>query len=279
MFSTRASTTRADKRERAALANDARQSEKQEAIPGLPQEVVITHILRSENLADPTDLARLCAVSRGMCEAVTATGREIKEMIQQEAAQHGCLSTLIHLFRRGRLFRKKICETAARFGQLETLRWARAKGCPWGARTCAFAAEGGHLEVLQWADEKRCPWDERTCKYAAMGGHLEVLHWARAPVERKHVLVRGAGRPPRGAAVGASERLPVERVGVRVRGKGRKPRDAAVGARERLSVGRDDVRAGEKERTRRTTKLGNRLPSLKTFVKTFLPEVNVILLC
>ena len=179
MFSTRANTTRADKRERAALANDARQSEKQEAIPGLPQEVVITHILRSENLADPTDLARLRAVSRGMCEAVTATGREIKEMIQQEAAQHGCLSTLIHLFRRGRLFRKKICETAARFGQLETLRWARAKGCPWGARTCAFAAEGGHLEVLQWADEKRCPWDERTCKYAAMGGHLEVLQWAR----------------------------------------------------------------------------------------------------
>ena len=276
MFSTRASTTRADKRERAALANDARQSEKQEAIPGLPQEVVITHILRSENLADPTDLARLCAVSRGMCEAVTATGREIKEMIQQEAAQHGCLSTLIHLFRRGRLFRKKICETAARFGQLETLRWARAKGCPWGARTCAFAAEGGHLEVLQWARANGCPWDERTCKYAAMGGHLEVLQWARA-----NGCGPGGhpGRPPRGAAGRARERLPVERVGVRVRGKGRTPRGAAVGARERLSVGRDDVRAGEKERTRRTTKLGNRLPSLKTFVKTFLPEVNVILLC
>jgi hypothetical protein len=85
------------------------------------------------------------------------------------------------------------------------------------------------------------------------------------------VRVRGGGRPPRGAEVGARERLPVGQrtcscaaagghlevlkwarenglpVGrghVRVRGGRRPPRRAEVGARERLPVG-TDVRASE----------------------------------
>jgi len=77
------------------------------------------------------------------------------------------------------------------------------------------AAKGGHLEVLKWARENGCPWDEWTCAYAAEGGHLEVLKWARengCPWDEDDVRVRGGGRPPRGAEVGARERLPVGRV-------------------------------------------------------------------
>ena len=105
---------------------------------------------------------------------------------------------------------------AAGGGHLEVLKWARANGCPWDEATCAWAAKYGHLEVLKWARENGCPWDEWTCANAA--------------------------RPPRGAEVGARERLPVGRGDVRVRGVGRPPRDAEVGARERVPVGRVDVR-------------------------------------
>ena len=43
--------------------------------------------------------------------------------------------------------------------------------------------------------------------------------------------------------MGARERLPVGRVDVRVRGEGRPPRDAEVGARERLPWN-EDVQRG-----------------------------------
>ena len=87
-------------------------------------------------------------------------------------------------------------------------------GCPWVAETCAIAAEGGHLEVLQWLRANGCPWDEKTCSMSAEGGHLDVLQWARANgcTEAAPVLGGGFGRAPRGAAVGARERLPVGRV-------------------------------------------------------------------
>ena len=96
----------------------------------------------------------------------------------------------------------------------------RAENFPGEGWTSANAAKG-HLEVLKWARENDCPWDV-------------------------HVRVRGAGRPPRGAEVGARERLPVGRVDVRGRGEGRPPRGAEVGARERLPVGRGDVRGAAK---------------------------------
>ena len=41
-------------------------------IPGLLNDIVVTHILRSENFDDPADLARLPAVSRAMRDAVAA---------------------------------------------------------------------------------------------------------------------------------------------------------------------------------------------------------------
>ena len=39
-----------------------------DSFPGLPDDVIVKHILGSANLPDPADLARLRAVSRGMRE-------------------------------------------------------------------------------------------------------------------------------------------------------------------------------------------------------------------
>jgi hypothetical protein len=149
-------------------------------IPGLPFEVVVTHVLRKENLPDPADLAVLRRVSRGMRDAVDATGREIEELGENDAADLGCLTTLRCLQRQGRLERKEhLCQAAARSGQIEELKALRVENCPWDEETCAQAAYGGHLQVLQWARANGCPWNAETCYRAAKGGHLEVLHWAR----------------------------------------------------------------------------------------------------
>ena len=179
-----------------------------EAIPGLLNDIVVTHVLRSEHFDDPADLARLPAVSRAMRDAVADTGLKFKELDEMRAVELGCLSAVQRLQLAGRLSRQEyLCEAAARSGQLkelkllraggcpwdaytcadaaygghlEVLQWARANGCPWDKDTCAAVAQGGHLEMLQWARANGCPWDEETCKYAAEGGHLEVLQWARA---------------------------------------------------------------------------------------------------
>ena len=172
----------------ACIASRLRPGEEQSAIPGLPDDLVVAHILGSANLSDPTDVARLTAVSRGMRAAVAATKRAVlatkltvKKPEEGEAVMKGYLSTLKHMHSRGRLSRKKdLCEDAARGGHLDVLKWARENDCPWDKWTCAFAAEGGHLEILKWARENGCPWDEGTCSYAAYGGHLDVLQWARA---------------------------------------------------------------------------------------------------
>ena len=159
----------------------AQQADAQEALPGLPNHLVVTHILRSEYFDDPADLARLPAVSRAMRDAVAATGLEFEEIDEDEAANIGCLSAVQRLQRGGRLSRQEyLCEAAARGGHLEELQGLRADGCPWDANACWAAALGGHLEVLQWARANYCPWDRLTCSKAAVGGHLGVLQWARA---------------------------------------------------------------------------------------------------
>ena len=56
-----------------------------EAIPRLPDALVVTHILRSEYFDDPADLARLPAVSRAMRDAVAATGLRFEELDEQRA--------------------------------------------------------------------------------------------------------------------------------------------------------------------------------------------------
>ena len=104
----------------------------QEAFPGLPNHVVITHILRTEHFDDPADLARLPAVSRAMRDAVAATGLGFTELNEDDAVELGCLSAVRRLRRRGILsYRPYVCAAAARSGLLEELKVLRANGCPW----------------------------------------------------------------------------------------------------------------------------------------------------
>tara|TARA_B110000977_G_scaffold4746_1_gene6853 strand:+ start:37777 stop:38421 length:645 start_codon:yes stop_codon:yes gene_type:complete len=170
----------------------------QAAIPGLLDDIVVTHNLRSEYFGDePADLARLRPVSRGMRDAVAATGVRVEELDEKEASCIGCLSAVQRLDRRGRVSRLEfLCEAAARGGQLEKLKVLRANGCPWDRWTCSGAAYGGHLEVLQWLCTNGCPWDNMTCLSAAMCGHLEVLQWARANgcTWTKRTLVKARAR-------------------------------------------------------------------------------------
>ena len=171
--------TRASKKK--SSRRDAHAANAGEAIPRLLNDIVVTHVLRSEHFDDPADLARLPAVSRAMRDAVAATGLEYEELCEKEASKLGCLSALKRLHRGGHLScRERLCEAAARSGQLEELKLLRENGCPWDGMTCSAAARGGHLEVVQWARANSCPWDTATCANAAGGGHLEVLQWARA---------------------------------------------------------------------------------------------------
>jgi hypothetical protein len=150
-------------------------------IPGLPNHLVVAHVVGSDKLNDPTDLLRLTAVSRGMRDAVAATKGTIKEPDEDEAVKKGYLTTLKHMHSRRRLSRGEecLCVAAASSGQLEELKSLRAEKWPWDESTCTHAANGGHLEVLKWARENGCPWDEWTCWHAALHSHLDMLKWAR----------------------------------------------------------------------------------------------------
>ena len=59
--------------------------------------------LVEKHLPDPADLAVLRAVSKGMRDAVDATGRKEEEFNAGAAVERGYLSTLKCLRRRGRL--------------------------------------------------------------------------------------------------------------------------------------------------------------------------------
>ena len=65
---------------RAFMRKRQRDTHADEAIPGLPDHLVVTHVLRSEYFNDPADLARLPAVSRAMRDAVVATGLKFEEL-------------------------------------------------------------------------------------------------------------------------------------------------------------------------------------------------------
>ena len=135
-----------------------------EAIPGLLNDIVVTHVLRPEHFDNPADLARLPAVSRTMRDAVAETGLRFEELDEGEAVALGCLSALQRRQRGGRLSRREsLCEAAARSGQLEELKALHENGTPWDTDTRLEAALGGHLEVLQWARANGCAWDEYTC--------------------------------------------------------------------------------------------------------------------
>ena len=94
----------------------------------LPLDVISTHILRSDFLPEPGDLGRLRAVSRGMRDAVDATGREIKKLSDMDAVHLGYVSLLKDRHSRGLLKDEcLVCGAAARSGQLEELKALRAK--------------------------------------------------------------------------------------------------------------------------------------------------------
>ena len=82
------------------IATPTRQLDTGEAFLGLPNHLVVQHILRSEYFDDPADLARLRAVSRGMSDAVAAKGLELEELTEQRAAlEPGCFSAVQRLQR------------------------------------------------------------------------------------------------------------------------------------------------------------------------------------
>jgi hypothetical protein len=137
-------------RKKKSRSRDTNAANGGEAIPGLPNHLVVADILRSEYFDDPADLARLPAVSRAMRDALTATGLAFEELDEVDAAQLGCLSAVKRLQRGGRLSRREyLCHAAASGGKLEELKVLRADGWPWDSYTCASAAAGGHLELLQ----------------------------------------------------------------------------------------------------------------------------------
>ena len=193
------------------------QPETQSAIPGLSDDVVVAEVLG--RIKDPTDLARLRAVSRAMRDAVAAkVGRLVlvitreqeqaaqlasKGRVRARAAVHrapaegGHLAVLQWARANGCPWDVETCWKAAFEGRLEMIQWLRANGSPWDTMTCMHAAQAGHLEVLQWLHANWCPWDEETSLAAARRGHLELLKWAIAkgcpwhPRVRSHAEERG----------------------------------------------------------------------------------------
>ena len=91
----------------ATVTTPASLVEKQAAIPGLPDHLVIAHILRSEYFDDPADLARLPALNCAMRDAVAAIGLRFRELHECEAVNLGCLSAVKCLQRGGHLSRRE----------------------------------------------------------------------------------------------------------------------------------------------------------------------------
>ena len=165
------------------FSNIAHQSDASDAFVALPVHMFTTHVLTSGNLPDPSDLARLRAVSREMRDAVAATGREVYELGAEKAIELGDLSGMQLLHQRGDLddeLSDGLCTLAAEAGQHEILKWLRENDFPWDLETCRYAAAGGHLEVLQWAHANGAPWDEETCMETERNGHYDMLEWAQA---------------------------------------------------------------------------------------------------
>jgi|TARA_B110000305_G_scaffold19261_1_gene17766 hypothetical protein len=117
--------TRSRKRKR------ERDSNAGEVIPGLLNDILVTHVLRSEYFDDPADLARLRVVSPAMRGAVAATGLRFVELYEDDAVKVGCLSAVERLQRRGILGNQSyLCHAAARSGQLEKLKVLRENDTP-----------------------------------------------------------------------------------------------------------------------------------------------------
>ena len=114
--------------------SDTNQSSTQEALPGLPDHLVVTHNLQSEYLGDPADASRLRMVSPAMHDAVAATGCPVA-LTFPEVLRRGYLHRLLNPRASTWLDADTICRAAASAGKLSVLQWARANGCPWDKTT------------------------------------------------------------------------------------------------------------------------------------------------
>jgi hypothetical protein len=182
--------TRARKRKR-----DIEAAQLGVSIPDLPFDVVVIHVLQEKHLPDPADLAVLRAVSKGMRDAVDATGRKIEVVDELQAVGRGYLTTLKSLRRRGSLKNESL--------------------------VCAAAARSGDLEELKALQESKFPWDQWTCRARGgarppRGAAVGAREWL--PVGRDDEQVCGFRWPTGGAEVAARERLPVGRGDMRVCG-------------------------------------------------------------
>ena len=144
--------TRARKRKRER--RDANAANTANAFARLLNDLVFTHVLRSECFDDPADLARLPAVSHAMRGAVAKTGLRFEQLGEWEAVNLGCLSAVKRLQRGGRLSRReRLCQAAARSGQLEELKVSRtaARGTRIRARMRRLAGNSrscsGHAQT------------------------------------------------------------------------------------------------------------------------------------
>ena len=98
----------------AIVTTSASLADAQEASPGLPDHLVVTHVIRSEYFDDPADLARLPAVSRAMRDLVAETGLRFKELDENLAVELGYVSAVQRMQRPGRLSRQELlCQAAA----------------------------------------------------------------------------------------------------------------------------------------------------------------------
>ena len=191
------------------FSNIALQHDAGDAFAALPVHVLITHVLSSGNLPDPSDLARLRAVSREMRDAVAATGRRLYQLVAWKVIQFGDLSGLQFLHQRGDLddILNSLCRLAAGGDNSKYLsgcarmtsrgasrranvrrRVDTSRCCSGRTRTAArgtrTSARARHTavtsEYCNGCARNGCPWDKWTCANAASEGHLEMLQWARA---------------------------------------------------------------------------------------------------
>jgi|TARA_B110000977_G_scaffold173543_1_gene226775 hypothetical protein len=119
------------KSERLEARRDARAANAGNAIPGLLNDIVVTHFFRCDNFDYPAYLARLPAVSSTMHDTVAATGHQFEELDEDNAVKLGCLSAVQRMQRGGNLSRREVlCRAAASGEHLEELKVLRENGCP-----------------------------------------------------------------------------------------------------------------------------------------------------
>ena len=173
-------------------------------IPGLSGHLVVAHVL--DKLSDPTDLARVSAVSRGMRDAVAATGRTVMKPSEDEAVKPPSPSTVKHMHSRDRLSDTRLLCAAAACGDSSRVEGFAGAGEFSVGLAAVRGAGGSHLETLKWARERLPVGQEARTSDARTS---KCCSWARengCPWDGSHVLVGGSSsRPPRCAEVGARE--------------------------------------------------------------------------